>query len=75
MHFIHCIKTLEISEYSNVSFVNIYALSILISLYGNERGGVAKKLHQSTIDNGQCQFQRRDFQWRIKFSMVIMRDA
>jgi len=75
MHFINCIKTLEISEYSNVSFVNICALWVLISLCGNERGGVAKKLRQSTIHNGQCQFQRRDFQWRIKISMVIMRDA
>ena len=31
----HYIKTLEISEYSNVSFVNILVVLALVSLYGN----------------------------------------
>jgi hypothetical protein len=59
---IHSIKTLEISEYSNVSFVNILVALALISLYGNQGERITANRRQSTIHNRSRQFPRRDFQ-------------
>jgi hypothetical protein len=59
---IQCIKNLEISEYSNVSFVNISVVLALvpyaaISTVVLPQTGVNQQTH-----NGSRQFPRRDFQ-------------